>query len=190
LNCGTPEGTSGHCFPSLVKYGITEGSEGGFVYLGLRPAPNGSHSQVSFKESTPASRSCDLFSEGPQKHHPHILGLDEFNGRAPGSHRGLWAAFDFVFLLSFCCAVDHWAFLQPVYCDYFVACLGMREQFLWWPYESLRGLPCCPLAYLILPLSGCGTFLFGAVVVRCCCCLLSCRGSWLIAVLFTKQAGS
>jgi hypothetical protein len=29
------------------------------------------------------SQSCDLFYEGPQKHHPHALGLDELIGHFP-----------------------------------------------------------------------------------------------------------
>jgi hypothetical protein len=51
----------------------------------------------------------DLFSEGPQKRHPRVLGLDEFNGRAPRSESGLQPAFYFVLSLSFCCVVAHWA---------------------------------------------------------------------------------
>jgi hypothetical protein len=43
----------------------------------LARVPNSSPSQVRFKELIPMSRSCDLFYEGPHKHHPHALGLDE-----------------------------------------------------------------------------------------------------------------
>jgi hypothetical protein len=48
--------------------------------FGVRPLtriPNSSPSQARFKESTPISRSCDLFSEGPRKCHPRTLGLNE-----------------------------------------------------------------------------------------------------------------
>jgi hypothetical protein len=38
--------------------------------------PNSSLLQTRFKKSTPMSRSCDLFYEGPRKRHPHALGFD------------------------------------------------------------------------------------------------------------------
>jgi hypothetical protein len=54
-------------------------AEGGGGFSARHPAhvPNSSPSHVRFKESTPISQSCDLFSEGPRKRHPHALGLDE-----------------------------------------------------------------------------------------------------------------
>jgi hypothetical protein len=70
------------------------------------------------------SRSYDLFSEGPRKRNPRVLGLDELNGRSPGWDGGLRAAFDFVFSQSFCCDVAHWTSLWPVYCD----CWGSAPQ--------------------------------------------------------------
>jgi hypothetical protein len=48
--------------------------------FGMRPLaciPNSSPSQARFKESTPMSRSFDLFYEGPQKCHSHTLGFDD-----------------------------------------------------------------------------------------------------------------
>jgi hypothetical protein len=50
---------------------------GGFGVRPLTRVPNSSPSQVRFKESTPMSRSCDLFFKGPRKRHPRALGLDE-----------------------------------------------------------------------------------------------------------------
>jgi hypothetical protein len=50
---------------------------GGFGARHPAHVPNSSPSHVRFKESTPISQSCDLFSEGPRKRHPHALGLDE-----------------------------------------------------------------------------------------------------------------
>jgi hypothetical protein len=39
--------------------------------------PNSSPSSARFMESTPMSRSCDLFHEGPRKRHPRTLGFDD-----------------------------------------------------------------------------------------------------------------
>jgi hypothetical protein len=56
---------------------LHNGVEGAF---GARPPayiPNSNPSQARFNESTPLSRSYDLFCEGSQKHHPRALGFDD-----------------------------------------------------------------------------------------------------------------
>jgi hypothetical protein len=55
----------------------SDDAEGAF---GARPSAcisNSSPSQVRYKESTPMSQSCNLFSEGSRKRHPRTLGFDD-----------------------------------------------------------------------------------------------------------------
>jgi hypothetical protein len=70
-------GPSAYVFPNPVELNARDDARGGFGVRPLARIPNSSSSPARFKESIPMSQSCDLFYEGPRKHHPHALGLDE-----------------------------------------------------------------------------------------------------------------
>jgi hypothetical protein len=62
---------------SLIRVKVdAHGDVGAFSAMPLACIPNSSPSQVRFKESTPMSRSYDLFYEGRRKRHPRALRFD------------------------------------------------------------------------------------------------------------------
>jgi hypothetical protein len=60
-----------------VEPDMHDGAEGAFSAGHPSCIPNSSTSQVRFNESTPISRSCDLFSKGSRKRHPRTLWFDD-----------------------------------------------------------------------------------------------------------------